>query len=273
MTSVISATVLATTLFLLFLLPGYIFLRSLWRTDRGSLNSYNLYDYIIKGALISLIFYTVAILLHNLICDRQGLTRLPFQDLCDTFADKKSSDHSANPPINPQNVDDVCYRQKRSPIFKSLDSLIAFCLLIDFFAFYLGTKIRDIIQTYDLDLKRPFFRFKSDWHYLITGRQFIFDSYGSSTIVNQHFIRIEAIVDIGKTTMLYKGILADYKLRGDTSYLCLTNVRTWHLDDKMNWMLSNGNITNNKRNNGGKYTVLKIEEIKSVNVKVVLKSW
>lgn len=217
--------------------------------------------------MISLIFYTIAILLYSLICRLGDFQEIPFRDLCDIFIDKKQFGSFACPPSDPQNVDDVCCGEKSNPIFEWLYSLILFFFSINLVAFIAGNRARDIIHTYDLDLKYSLLRLKSDWYNLITGRQFIFDYYNSTVFLKSHIIWIEAIVDVGKTTILYEGMLTDYKLRGDTSYLCLTKVITWHLDDEYNWkrsVLPPSNIQS------GQYTVLKLEEIKNVNVSVYL---
>ena len=94
--------------------------------------------------------------------------------------------------------------------------IITFQAFINFIAFVIGICLRNLVLTYSFDAKDKFLRYKNVWHYLLTGKFFLFRrsqiKLNRDRIEDVDITYINVIVVVGKETFNYSGTLVDYEL-------------------------------------------------------------
>lgn len=97
--------------------------------------------------------------------------------------------------------------------------IIGLQIIINFFSFITGLKIRDFIIKKSTDAKNKFFRYKNVWHYLLTGKFILFRrsqiSLTKDKVKDIDITYIDAIVSLGEDVFVYTGMLVDYELSED----------------------------------------------------------
>ncbi|MBS0645514.1 MAG: hypothetical protein JSR97_02840 [Verrucomicrobia bacterium] len=189
MNPLISSTILASTLFLFFILPGIIFQRAFWRTDKGSLHADNFYNYLVWGILISSISYYLGIYLFNACV---------------------SAFHYSNQIDLNKIIEFVFSKNENIHLdLSEFNSLVILFIILDVLLWLLGTAIGTLILKTKLDLRKSFFRYKNQWFYLLTQREIDFKNRKLSP--KGHIVIVDLLSDIGGSSYLYNGVVLDYK--------------------------------------------------------------
>lgn len=185
----ISHAIVAAALPVLFLLPGYIFLRTLWGSSRGMLTRITLYRYLVLGIPLSLILSVTGLFLFNGVSTVFNFGTLPHGIIWD----------DATP----------------AGLFFLAAQIFTLIAVVNILAFILATITSEIILRSGLDYKISFLRFESEWFYILSGR-------AQKTIDEDFYpdgfiIEVELLCEISGSAILYKGILVDYRLKKDGS--------------------------------------------------------
>lgn len=190
MSSLISSTLLSTTLFIFFILPGFIFLRSYLGTQKGVVNANSLYSYIIWGVLLSALFFIGSLELYNRYCQCFCWDKILLIDVCKPILD--------NDPNTNLNLEQV-YR------------LIKFSVLLDITVLILGWLLQQFVLFFRLDLLLPILKFKNDMYYLLDGREFIREK----KFPRSFSVHVDFLCVVGGKACIYKGKLFDYKIKNE----------------------------------------------------------
>lgn len=110
-------------------------------------------------------------------------------------------------------------------IESSASNMISYNISVWVFAGFLGYATKKVVRRFKLDRKFKLFRFSNEWHYLITGEILDFPKIeGEANDIDVVFI--DALIGTGEGTIIYSGIIQDYKLskQGGLESLYLTQV-------------------------------------------------
>ena len=202
----ISTALLATVVFIFFLLPGFIFLRVLWGSDRGYLNSNNFYNHVMWATLVSSIIYFIAYLLFG------NFFNINITDVCGHIIYEQ---YNSIPTLNGNDQKTVHIQQ--------IIKIITFSFITDAFSLVSVLLIKGTILKFKLDVKKDWLNFKNEWFYVLTGRKIKFKK---SLFPNGHYVQVHLLCEVGGTVVIYKGTAYDYKLKDqELEYLYLTLVQ------------------------------------------------
>lgn len=219
---IISTAILSTFVLLFFLLPGLIFTRSFWGSERGYLLSHNFYQLLLRGLLTSTLLYLLFYDFYNFCAERSFLNDFDFA----SFANSIQSLSHINPP-------------KIDSLFPAALAVVQYAIFLDFIAYFGGWILRGLIMRLRIDILIPRLRYKNDWYYLLSGRG---KAKNVATIV-------DFLCEINGDVVLYKGTVLDYGFKADTlEYISLTSVRrtaikVWESEEKSYSSIDNAKVT------------------------------
>ena len=183
-------------------------LRVFWASDRGTLSSANFYNYLLWGTFLSLLLYLISIFAFNLICliltapffgaDYVGIS---FFELIKNVSSSQ-----------------INYETLLNGIYK----LIFLSFISNILAYLLGTFLKNYISKNNLDFKYDFLRFNSEWYYILTPRQFAFDTNQTSVALT---VEVHFLQEIGNSIVIYKGEVKNYQLKdGELDTIVLNKI-------------------------------------------------
>lgn len=216
MVSFVSTTILATIAFLLFISPGFIFLRALWGGDKGFLQPNNFYSYFIWGSLASIALYPITLYVVHDLCSIRWFDQVTFPHIWEslfktttiTTVDKKQSIETTTTITGNSRF-----------LFDHIKELISFFGLAIIVSALLGFISWQIIYRFKLDLIIPIFKVRNEWFYLLADRRL------SKTRKERFYTEIHFLCEIDKTMFIYRGIVNDYKLKdGTLEYIYIRDV-------------------------------------------------
>ncbi len=91
------------------------------------------------------------------------------------------------------------------------DRILAYNLSLWGFAFVAGLGSKLVVRKLKLDRKYPLFRFQNEWYYVVTGEILDFPRMPGKA-EDKDFILVDAAVNSPEGTIIYTGILNDYRL-------------------------------------------------------------
>jgi hypothetical protein len=142
---------------------------------------------------------------------------------------------------------------------------VSYFLSLYGFSAFLGVAIRRLVRRHQLDKRFQFFRFKNEWHYLLSAE--LLDDGDEDTIT-----MVSATVEHQDGTFLYVGILHHYQLdeAGALDWVALSapTYRRKLLDDFKGRRPDEGHATVDDRyyEIRGEYLVLAMENIRTMNI-------
>ncbi|WP_430405240.1 hypothetical protein [Fluviicola sp.] len=182
----ITTAIIATVGFIFLLLPGFAFLRALWGSAHGPIETNNFYHYMTWGSLLSISLYWVAFS-----CNYGYEAKYIFKWLI--------NDKSAT---------------SASEMLSCSYLILPYIVGLTIFSWILGLLIGAILLRAAADF--PPLRFKSDWYYYLSGRH--------SSIRSDFETYIEFMVD-GESLVIYRGRVENYRLKdSDSEYVRLVDV-------------------------------------------------
>lgn len=232
----ISSTILATAIFLFFLLPGFAFLRRYWASSKGDLQDTNLYIYVIWGTPISLIFYFGV---YSIYCVIYAISKV---DLLEKNILYEALLH--NTPL-----------EQRQAL-----KALAFALVTSVIASVLGHVSRRAVIALGLDVRISFLRFSNDWFYILNGRTVAFK--GTKLFTSKSVMTIvDILCVIDDSPVIYTGYVLDFNLKKDGAleYISITDASRRPVN------VSNPMIQVPDYSIPGNGFLIKGEEVKSIN--------
>lgn len=185
----VSTAILSTAAFAFMLLPGFAFLRALWKSAHGPIESSNFYHYMMWGLLFSAIIYHFA------------FSWFPHPDLMKICCWLIGED------------------KEHTQVFKEGTSLLWFSVYTTVAAWGLGILFGAVIVGIRLDVLSPQFRFKNDWYYLLTGKS------ARKKGKKLKRVQIEFMYETNSSLIIYQGTVENYKFKlGTLDYIQLSSV-------------------------------------------------
>ncbi|MFT3793646.1 hypothetical protein [Flavobacterium sp.] len=202
----ISNTLLATSIFIFFLFPGFVFLRSFWASDKGTLTASNFYNYLLYSTFISTVIYLLALSAFNLFS-------LILWPLLDRYVGISLTKFATN--IASKKVD-------FDALFVGIYKLLTCSFIAYFIGFFLGKYFRELIIRKNWDLKFPMLEFQNHWFYLLTVRKFL---YNNSIVSNSYTVVVYILYQAGQSLILYKGEVKTFFLKDEElEHIVIDNV-------------------------------------------------
>ncbi|MBK7967504.1 MAG: hypothetical protein IPK08_00515 [Bacteroidetes bacterium] len=200
--------VLPTVLLILILLPGFVLRRAFFDSQKGSLEANYFYSSLVWALLISFCFTLPQFRFYNyfiepyFIKDNLAIYYPDVFKILGLEADKDKYDSIDSHPIR-----FGCY-----------------FLIVCIFAFTIGRLLQYCVVKWKIDIKVRSLRFKNSWYYHLTG---IVCQFEDNKIKPKDVVltEIHILINVGDANVVYRGIVADYKLDGDDlDYIVLTDV-------------------------------------------------
>ncbi|MNK08302.1 hypothetical protein D3C87_262330 [compost metagenome] len=184
----ITTAIIATAGFIFLLLPGFAFLRALWGSAHGPIETNNFYHYMTWGLLISVSIYSLAFTL-DYDYELKYLYKWLIADKTVTFDN----------------------------VYKYSSKLLLYAIGVTAVSWIFGLILGALILRSRIGEWFPPLRFKSDWYYYFSGRSY--------TTKKDFDTRIEFLFEAGDSLIIYRGMLDNYRLKDDDSeYVRLIDV-------------------------------------------------
>ncbi len=239
-------------------IPGYIFRRFYFNGEFSKQLSFtsnsttNLFSSIFIGVLIQL----AVVLVYNLCAS----TPIDLEGILNAF---DSNFISSTPANNTENIDQISkFDGISDELFKAY---LPYLGLIYMISGTVGFFLSKLIYITKIDATTKLFRFKNEWHYLLSGRILFFSKMKSAS-GNPNKLKViysyvdVLIADTDGTTQLYSGFVADYEL----NHLDISKLEKLHLIKTERWKL-NEDGTRSRKNIPGNLLTIKGERIINLN--------
>jgi len=183
---------LTTLVFLIFLLPGFIFRRIYYSGEFSK-------EYF-KEHFVSLIFPT---LISSSVIHLLGYYCLP-----NVITQPDIKTISA---LLSGTTDSNVLSSALSNMLIHLPIIFWYTVIISLLAMIFGLACKWIVRRLKLDRKFKILRFQNEWHYVFSGEILDFPGVpGESDYID--FVYVDALTETKEGTIIYRGILADYVL-------------------------------------------------------------
>ena len=205
---------LPTLVFLVFLVPGFLF-RRLYFSGEFS-------EQYFKENFVSLIFPTLltSIVIHLLSYILLSPFFKPDTSTIGTFLSGDNNNKDISLAI--QNV------------LSNYKSILLYFIIASFIGGFSGWLTKLIIRNYKLDRKYKILRFQNEWHYLFSGELLDFPNVPGRT-GNIDLAYVDTLISTNEGTVLYSGLLDDYVLSSSNGIdrIYLKNVKRRFLKDDL----------------------------------------
>lgn len=202
----ISNAIIATIAFLFFLLPGFTLLRRFWGSEKGELQTHNIYSHFVWATPVSIGVYWCVFSIIGVINKKFGVW------LIAVFPDKIYNTIIGKEVLSQHHIYE----------------LIKFILVSSLFAALFGRFLQKIISRLDWDTRFVSLKFSNDWYYVLSGQgQFKYPFFRGW--FKHKRIMVDAVVlsVVDDTPVLYQGFVKDFSLKkdGDLDFVILFGVK------------------------------------------------